>query len=600
MKLRRLRILGFQAFHDSGDIHFSDGVNLIVGQNNSGKSSLLRSMYPFIPDDRHRTAEAWNQSSLPMPKVELDIEMTGLEFRDAVLRRGRCAIPVPPGKDITRYGRRFIDRQNHLFRLSSISGYAHFVSDYPSTGEFAGDQSQQRNSCIAFAQNGSIAMQASSLSVDDDIPACVHESWKNCMFFFNAERMSIGESEYHFATRLSPDAKNLPAILFHLQGSYPTAFDKLNSHLRDIFPSVGHVRAGPKSDTHIEVRVWPTTNQTRPELSVPLNFSGTGISQVLSLLTAILTIEDGIFLIDEINSFLHPAAVKSLIKIINSEYSRNQYIVSTHSPDVISSFMPTKLYLIYRKSFESFVKNIDISSLDNLKEISDHLGVSISDVFAADRVIWVEGATEEICFPFILSLRGGFSLPSGTIFSSVLATSDFTRRRREREIVYEIYSRLSAVTGPIVQSVRFSFDSEELNDEEKEKMIRESHDRLRFLPRRHLECYLIDPSAIAWFLNDRIPSNEFEFSAAQVAEELSNLAASTSFNRGHWKGDLNDVVWLRTVDAARLIKQTVLNVSSGRLDFRKKYDSLDVLKYISQHNRENLDKLVEYVYNLVC
>src|SRR5207249_1274209 len=36
---------------DSGEIEFSKSVNLLVGQNNSGKSTILRSLYLLQPAD---------------------------------------------------------------------------------------------------------------------------------------------------------------------------------------------------------------------------------------------------------------------------------------------------------------------------------------------------------------------------------------------------------------------------------------------------------------------------------------------------------------------------------------------------------------------
>ncbi len=59
MRLVKARVQGFQSFSDSGDVEFLEGINLVIGQNNAGKSAFLRALLPELSDDRHRTPEKW-------------------------------------------------------------------------------------------------------------------------------------------------------------------------------------------------------------------------------------------------------------------------------------------------------------------------------------------------------------------------------------------------------------------------------------------------------------------------------------------------------------------------------------------------------------
>lgn len=58
MRLLKARILGFQSFGDSGDIEFLDGINLIVGQNNAGKSAFY-ALYSLV----------WQMTGIGTPTV---------------------------------------------------------------------------------------------------------------------------------------------------------------------------------------------------------------------------------------------------------------------------------------------------------------------------------------------------------------------------------------------------------------------------------------------------------------------------------------------------------------------------------------------------
>ena len=89
MRLIKARVVGFQSFSDTGDVEFAGGINLVIGQNNAGKSALLRALLGSLPDDRHRTPARGEAFRLPLPVVTLTIDVSGTEIRDWTLRSGR-------------------------------------------------------------------------------------------------------------------------------------------------------------------------------------------------------------------------------------------------------------------------------------------------------------------------------------------------------------------------------------------------------------------------------------------------------------------------------------------------------------------------------
>jgi predicted ATPase len=598
MRLRRAQIIGFQSFSDSGSVLFDDGINLIVGQNNAGKSAFLRALQPVIPDDRHRTPIQYLDHLLAPPEVRMSLEVSGAELLDAAIRNGgQCSLPVF-ATDVNS-AKIEIDV---LFTTSLItldlyrrpnggfeSPLNKFYSNLPSNfGHTAIVQQTHNAYSVVQLQTG-----ASS-----NVPNLVQQLWHRDMFFFSAERFAVGQSPHNHVERLESNAANLPAVLHTLSGSRGTVFQKLVQHLRDIFPTIGNlsVRPLPGAANINEIRVWPTQDMSRVELSFPLNQSGTGVAQAVAILVAIMTIDKAIIMIDEINSFLHPSAIKSLLRIIQSHYSHHQYIISTHSAEVISFGNPCTVHLVNRLGYESTIKQLNLIEVEAFREVADHLGISMSDVFAAERIVWVEGPTEELCFPYLCdALLGG--VPRGLSFTSVASTGDFNRRR-DPQIVYEIYRRLSTASGSLVVSTAFSFDTERLTDVEKEKMKRESKGLLRFLPRRNFECYLIDEGAIALFIASK--DSELKLDAEIVAEQLRITARDLDLSTPHdWDGNICDENWLTAVDGANLIKRTCAIMSDNRVTFSKRHDSLQLLKYIIANNPERLASLKCYIRELV-
>lgn len=132
----------------------------------------------------------------------------------------------------------------------------------------------------------------------------------------------------------------------------------------------------------------------RSDLAIPLNECGTGVGQVLAILYVVLTSARGsTILIDEPTSFLHPGAVRKLLQVVK-EHGGHQFIISTHSPSVISLLERETMWITRSESGSSTVSELSASSRSDITLFLEEIGASLGDVFGADSVIWVEGATE--------------------------------------------------------------------------------------------------------------------------------------------------------------------------------------------------------------
>lgn len=602
VRLRKARVVGFQSFSDTGEIEFSDGINLIVGQNNAGKSAFLKALLPSISDDRHRSDIVWQDYLLPSPYVFLSIEVSGAELNDAFLRwpPSQTHIPVPPTivGDVSDYFSSFLEITSITFDLKHGTGNNFEAIDYPSHGLFS-EQGVQRQAIICQANNGKLDIVSHEVGSGDTTPSTLYAKWQHDMFYFSAQRPAYGEAPLGYADRLDPAASNLPNVLNTLRGERDSLYQRLVRHIREVFPTIGNMSVRTTPQNMLEVLLWPTESMNELQLSFPLKNSGTGVAQVVAMFAAIMTVKNAVIIIDEINSFLHPAAVKTVLRILQTDYNHNQYIISTHAPEVIGFSNPRTIHLVKRHLYESTIESLDLRSVDKLREVAENLGVSMADVFAADKVIWVEGPTEELCFPYLYR-EFGQEVPRGTVFTSVTATGDFfSRGKRSKKIVYEVYERLSSAVATLPVSVAISFDTELLTLKDIDEMRNDSKGLIHFLPRRHLECYVVNPTAIAKFINAKDEGSQILVSAKTVEDAMRNLANERRFKISGWNGDLSSDTWLAKVDAANLIKATVETLTENRLTFSKKEDTLFLLQRVLEGERSTLDGLANYVRSLV-
>ena len=608
-----LRILSaelhdYLSFRDSPPIEFREGINLVVGVNNSGKSALLKALNPTLPAQANRSEERFRDSELPPAGVTLKIETSGHRIRRAALELKETDIPLPLGgtgqAEVDYFLGRLFDAGRMSFVVPMHAGGNFNAFRYPAHGLFEIQPEVTYRRVVRLSNiGGELVPNGIAVGSDADSgPAILSLICKEDIFNFSAERLNVGASNFANVRRLSHNADNLPAFLLTLMGEKGSVIDRLKAHIRSIFPIVGNFSVRPNNNNgQIEIVIWPTEAMDHPELSFPLSESGTGLGQVLAILSVVMTTTKSVIIIDEINSFLHPGAVKALLRLFQTEYSQHQYIISTHSPEVISFSNPSTLHLVRREGYRSSVKALRLDQVDELREVTHELGISMADVFAADRIVWVEGPTEEICFPEIYKFKAKKPVPAGC---KILAVSDTGRLTggRNKEATFHLYRSLAEKATPLVYGTKFSFDSETLTPDQKKDLARVAKGNVNFLPRRHLECYLIHAASIAEFIAQRYKETSSDTlvpTAKAVEAALKTQAGSKQFKITEWKNDLEAEAWLARIDAANLINQVCADVSEARVTFNKKHDSFLLLQLVVRNHPAQLAELGDYVRHLV-
>lgn len=600
MRIVELQLASYGSFKDSGVVKFGEGLNFVVGQNNSGKSLLISSLHTFS-NNPHRNTALFQEERLQQSRQRLKLSIAPSDLALQALRNGGViywpANAINANPDVVRAKvRNFFDKPAVEFKLARKADGSFSISD--------GAPYKDVGSLMSFRIRSNLEISGGTFSqtTADSLPTLISAAWKGNLFFFNAQRYNVGVCSISQEGQLNSDASNLPAVLMRLAGNRGDIFRELTQHMRDIFPSVKNLSvSSPSLSSDLEILVWPTVEQRHRELSVGLNESGTGLSQVLAILTVAMTMEKSVIVIDEISSFLHPAAAKALVRILESHYPSHQYIISTHSPEVIAASSPSTVHLVRKVGFESSIAEIDLKDIYQLREITNELGVSMTDVFASDRVVWVEGPTEEKCFAYLFEQtrqegRAGH-MTSAPQFTAVVATGDFSQRAR-RDLIFQIYSRLSTAAASIESHASFAFDREELTEQQIDDLSRAGKGQVRFLPRRLFECYLLSPDAIARVINAELDEAD-AVSEDDVASLLMELAGDPRFKtQALWSGSLSDEAWLKQVDAAKLLGEVFSRASNTKLTFQKRKHSFEVMKDILAHDADSLAELIDFVREL--
>ena len=272
-----------------------------------------------------------------------------------------------------------------------------------------------------------------------------------------------------------------------------------------------------------ELRVQTTpTHLNRNELTVPIDQVGTGVGNALAMLYVTLTAQTQRFiLLEEPNSFLHPRALRELLAILAEIGGKHQFFITTHSSDVLRTVKASTVTLLEYDGQQTTVKQATGDKLHELQAGLIDLGISLTDLHGCDKVLWVEGETEEAIFPLLL--RHFFpEMAQGIAVLPLYATGDFESKKYEPKKVAAIYEKLCTGSFLAPPMVAIALDRERRKLSEIEQVQKDCEGVVHFLPKTMLEDYLLDADAIAIVLNQP------EITPAKVKEALAEAQTAAA------------------------------------------------------------------------
>jgi hypothetical protein len=431
------------------------------------------------------------------------------------------------------------------------------------------------------------------MTAGGDAGLTVAQSMVQKVYRFSAERMALSLSAYAHATELLPNAANLPAVLSQLQGSR-ALYSKYVDLVKQVFPTIEDVTVRASPSNQAEILIWQIPPQTyREDLAIPLAESGTGIGQVLAILYVVVGSADPhTILIDEPSSFLHPGAARTLIRILK-EHTQHQYLVSTHSPEVISELAGCPTLVVEWAGGESSVRSVDGSDSTMVAVALGSVGAKLSDVFGFDRVLWVEGQSDAATIKLLLSLDG--SLPRDLAILPVRDTGSFSRRNaREILAVYRTLGHSGALLPP---AVGFLFDRDGRSPKDIDDLRRESKETVHFIDRRMIENYLLDPASVAALIDHLGKSHRISVSPDTVESWFHEHGREARYGANQY--DVLSAPWVEVVDAAKLIAECIGALTDAKLGYEKASATPWLARYVHATNPRSFDPLIALIRRIV-
>ncbi|SRR6266849_6303995 len=282
MWVSRLDINNIKSFDASGAIHLDKRMNILLGANNSGKSTIIRVLYLLQ-----------NAGILTVSDVRI-----GAPTASAVMNLEDIDNP-------------------------HIAGW--IKSGFIPAVEITGNRNTGNVQVTMVTPNNT---QRSTINIPAQEP-------DNFIYPYLSKRKVQGyrrEVNRNYIVQVADTLIDLVPKVDHLANKYYTKHKEFEQACIDVlgFP-ITAFQAADNNGKQVGIIVNDYDN-------IPLEAMGEGVPNLLGLIVNLCMAKNKLFLIEELENDIHPRALKSLLELIIKKAEYNQFVISTHS-NIVARFL---------------------------------------------------------------------------------------------------------------------------------------------------------------------------------------------------------------------------------------------------------------------
>lgn len=479
MKLVSVKLSNYKSVKQSELIKINEQATIFAGKNNTGKTSLIEAIY--------KITNGSFVDFIPQGSKTTDLEMR-VNFSEEEFLNIRKIFNENGYKLDGHYNYRIIYRYDQTLNLTCLMALQMIVESAsdPSVIEpfdfLSNDSTQSQTEIKAKYQLSNVNSLGTTILGTPGFLAPLMQFIKENFVFISGNRYVPNSEKALLQQDLSINGENLNSYLYTLHNNNEKVYDVIINTFKEIFDDVTSVNTPINLDQNTNISL-SFEGVNKP---IQLFNCGSGFTHVLLLLCVLYSQENRIVLFDEPHVYLHPSAEKAIYDLIN-ETDSHQYILTTHSPILINYPFKKNLYLVNKK--DGFSK---FTQLDSVREILNDIGVSNSDFALSDKVLFVEGPTEEAVIPMILNhfkmKQIGYNY---RILKMGGTGNEFSKKSAMQNHKDKLDLILNGITdSPIPYLILIDRDEK---DEAKIAELKEKYgESIQVLERREFENYLID------------------------------------------------------------------------------------------------------------
>ncbi|MFE3982237.1 ATP-dependent endonuclease [Priestia sp. YIM B13546] len=558
MRIISVNLKNYKSISDTNELKTDSKINIFAGKNNTGKTSWIEALYTIANSQLYKCVETDTACDM-----ELLLTHEDLTFLNNGIGSAEALWNIEKIKVYFRF-----QQTNLMIKKVEVYEFNDYSILWDNLSNVNDIESYQRRN----ANGGSVNYGRMPRFFEN-----IMHLLKEKIVYVSGTRHVPDFEQTNVMPQLNIDGTNLNAFLYTLRNNNEETFNEIKKAFIDIFPDVRSIstnimnRNGNLPDTNINL-YFEGLNEP-----IPLYSCGSGFTHVLILLSILYSGQDRIVLFDEPHVFLHPSAEKAIYDLI-SETESHQYFLTTHSPILINYPFNKKVFLVKKEAGIS-----KFAEFNELQEILEDIGIKNSDLAFSDKVLFVEGKTEELVVPMILS---HFGMRQIGYNYRVLDMNGTSNRFNKKGAMEDYRKSLDLILNGISNSpipYKILIDKDE-RQEVTINLIKEKYgDKVLILERREFENYFLDcyeelSITINTSLNSQVVTSD------QVKGTIESILSLTNdiaiYPRG-CNNPMDDAIGSEVLD--QLFRE--YNVSIG---YDKVQHGVEIVTNILKNNSEKL------------
>lgn len=414
MILTKIKIHQFKGVSDEKEITIDD-FNLIVGQNDAGKSTILKSLDYFLNSNNPSSDDLNNKSENNLITITLhfnpsnqsiiidqNIETT---FEEEELVNSYNELVIKKVWDVSKSritADTFIERKKYAendfislteAQLMTACGNLGIVTQKANGEDFNNKEKRQKIRQHNIDSGTDFTFEVEKLPTSGSNRfKIIHDKIKGILprfEYFKADT-SLSETDTTIqkffktlAIKTLEEEIDTSDVEDTIQAKLGEVLEKITTKINDVVPSEENVE--PIVDFDWTKLVSTKFKSTEDGTEVPLSSRGDGFRRITIMAYFEFLAEQQksehqriIFGLEEPETFLHPSAQESLFhKLIALCENDYQVIVSTHSPIIVSNSKKEKITHIHKTGG---TYNVD-QQIDDIISIATDLGIKVDNQF---------------------------------------------------------------------------------------------------------------------------------------------------------------------------------------------------------------------------
>lgn len=497
MKLLNLKLTNFRKISALPEhtITFNPDINVLVGANNAGKTSILNAIQRLFktknitPRDLNYLVKDGNLI------IEGDVLFTKEQWK-SFLTLGLGVIPdiLPNTIDV-----------NHLINK---------LEEKPLKLNFTGGYIDRKQSTLI-----------GSASIDLDLFKELNQNNSNINLLLLQTQNQIRNADFYnvYKSPLYLDSKgkildreqfiplsqidnktgdnvNIRGLLYALKRREPQKFEDFKKRLLEIFTELNDVDVINNEELgqfelilHEKLR----KNGTTENVTYDINNVGQGMQTLVLMLSTILLLKPSIVLMDEPEVHMHPSLIKEFVKYLKLLSIDTQFIITTHSLVLIQEVGLDKVFSLKNDIDQKGIIVSKVEDKNKLLETVQQLGYEIDTLTYTQKpsvYVFTEGPSDK---DFILAFAEKAKLQTqiNSFSTAFIAMGGKGNRYKLTNLINKLNEE-EFINAPLLMVLDKDETANDTIDDIRSKFFSKNPKRLHYLSKRQIENYLIDERGI--------------------------------------------------------------------------------------------------------